>query len=141
VQAVVAEGAGKRAGLAGAGTGAAGRGRRAGGARAGAGGDATTTTPILSQERPPPTAELLDTARRFIEQTEWRVAVTMPESPHSYVVRTWPPSDGFTALVTLVQAHGTSRRWQGRSYRSYEIGDGFVYWFVWPVLNRKPVEP
>ena len=44
---------------------------------------------------------------------------------------------GYFALRTLIIIWGWNRRWQGSTWRTYDL-DGFSYWHIHPVINRKP---
>ena len=67
----------------------------------------------------------------------------MAENPHWYIVFPFDPATaerpGFYALRDLVVRHGWDRRWHGTKYRTFVL-DGFDYWHIWPVVNRKPTE-
>ncbi len=48
------------------------------------------------------TAEL----EKFIEESKWIFAKTMPESPHWYIVRSEENEDNFVALVKYIRENG-----------------------------------
>ena len=82
-------------------------------------------------------SDLVANARAFIDRSDWRFAKTMPENPHWYVVRPAEPDVGHDALLALLERYGTVRHWHGHPYRSISL-DGWDYWFIHPVINRKP---
>lgn len=97
---------------------------------------------------PPP--ELVAGARAHVAASSWTFASTMPRNPHYYVVFPFARDDGpddeaerdrkragFRALRDLIVVHGWDRTWHGHVYRTVGF-DGFDYWFIWPVINRKP---
>ncbi len=82
-------------------------------------------------ESPPPAG--LDAgeaafARRFVAESDWTFAKTMPANPHGYVVRgrTADPA-GFDRFAGLIGEHGWVGEWGGRAYRYLDL-DGHSYW-------------
>ena len=66
----------------------------------------------------------------------------MAANPHWYVVlfhqRSQVDRDGYAALRELIMRYGWNRRWHGSTWRTYDL-DGFSYWHIDPVINRKPL--
>jgi hypothetical protein len=94
-------------------------------------------TPVSEHEPPP---ELVELARAFVARKEWIFAKTMSDNPHHYVVlfhQQGADRDGYLALQELITRYGRKRRWHGSMWRSYDL-DGFSYWTIHPVINRKP---
>jgi hypothetical protein len=58
----------------------------------------------------------------------FRVAKTMPEIPHEYVVRTPENEEAYVALFNLIIEHGVHEMWRGRKYQYWYPGDGWKYW-------------
>jgi hypothetical protein len=58
----------------------------------------------------------------------FRVAKTMPEAPHEYVVRTPENEAAYVALFNLIVEHGVQERWGRRKYQYFYPGDGYKYW-------------
>lgn len=63
----------------------------------------------------------------FIAASPWRFAVTMPESPHEYVVRGQVPDDQFESFVLHIREHGYRGRFRGRTYTYLDVGE-WTYW-------------
>jgi hypothetical protein len=63
-----------------------------------------------------------------ISALSFRVAKTMPEIPHEYVVRTPENEEAYVALFNLIIAHGVHEMWRGRRYQYWYPGDGWKYW-------------
>jgi hypothetical protein len=93
-------------------------------------------------ESPPPAgldADEATFARRFVAESDWTEAVTMPDNPHQYVVRgrTADPA-GFDRFAGLIAEHGWVGEWGGRAWIYLDVDD-HTYWQIGPVMNRKPV--
>jgi hypothetical protein len=58
----------------------------------------------------------------------FRVAKTMPEAPHEYVVRTPENEAAYVALFNLIIEQGVHEKWGGRRYQYWYPGDGWKYW-------------
>ncbi len=87
----------------------------------------------------PPTS-MIEAARAHIARSEWIFAKTMSENPHWYTVLFHvhgPDRDDYIALRTLITKYGWDRRWHGRRWRTFSL-DGYDYWQIHPVINRKP---
>jgi hypothetical protein len=98
--------------------------------------------PGLEIKRPEPPPELVERAHAFVARKEWIFAKTMADNPHFYVVlyhQRGADRDGYLALRELIMRWGWNRRWHGSTWRTYDL-DGFSYWTITPVINRKPVE-
>jgi hypothetical protein len=67
-----------------------------------------------------------------IPALSFRVAKTMPEIPHEYVVRTPENEEAYvTAYVTLfnrIVAEGVHEKWGRQTYQYWYPGDGWKYW-------------
>ena len=76
---------------------------------------------------------------------EFRVAKTMPENPHWYVVRSPENEADYVALWQANHERGQYEKWQGRRYKCWRPGDGFKYWYMGGikashVINKAQVE-
>ena len=65
--------------------------------------------------------------RRFVTESRWTFARTMPTWPHEYLVRGRVDDRLFEALVTHIRAHGYEGRFYCRPI-TYFAEDGRVYW-------------
>jgi hypothetical protein len=96
---------------------------------------------VTKTQRPEPPPELVIQARAYIASKEWIFAKTMADNPHHYVVFSFQAEgaerDGYLALRELITRYGWKRRWHGKMWRTYDL-DGFSYWHIHPVINRKP---
>jgi hypothetical protein len=54
-----------------------------------------------------------------IAALSFRVAKTMPEIPHEYVVRTPENESAYVALFNLIVEQGVYEKWRGRRYQYY----------------------
>jgi hypothetical protein len=63
-----------------------------------------------------------------IAPLSFRVAKTMPEIPHEYVVRTPENEANYVALFHLIIEHGVHEMRRGRQYQYWYPGDGWKYW-------------
>jgi len=76
-------------------------------------------------------ADLFERRGRIVTNlvmAEYRVAKTMPNSPHSYTHRrNWQHDQSFVDAVKLIRILGVTKMWMGRPYR-YLIHDGLHYW-------------
>jgi hypothetical protein len=82
---------------------------------------------------------LVATAREYIVHATWVYARTMADNPHWYTVVTRATDHRIDALLTLLLQHSHVRRWHGQPYRTITL-DGWDYWDIEPVINRKPSE-
>ena len=96
------------------------------------------------------------TAERFVAESGWRYARTMPEIPHQYTVRDLDSPDGrrttamgsdeFEWFVRLIRAEGVMKTWGRRTHPYLRVG-GWEYWTMgYPVeettiVNRQSVTP
>jgi hypothetical protein len=64
---------------------------------------------------------------RFIDQSKWTFAKTMPENPHFYVVRDKKNESQFIALVYYIRRYGVSEKWGSKNY-IYLKHNGMKYW-------------
>ena len=96
------------------------------------------------------------TAERFVAESGWRYAKTMPEIPHQYTVRdlrspdgrrtTAMGSDEFEWFVRLIRAEGVMKTWGRRTHPYLQVG-GWEYWTMGDpveettIINRQPVTP
>lgn len=76
----------------------------------------------------------------------FRIAKTMPETPHWYVVRTPANEADYVALFHIIQAKGVKEKFGSRVYRYWYAGDGFKYWTMTTevkhshVINRAAIK-
>ena len=99
--------------------------------------------------------EALAQARTFIESLPWRQVRGTPEGPlnkppdpHQYVILGWESVDTeqFWWFVDHIRGHGYRGKYTApynnrTLYNRYFELDGFVYWFIRPMmLNRTRVE-
>jgi len=84
--------------------------------------------------------------RAVIESLSFRVARTMPEIPHEYIVRSPDNEAAYVALFNAIMEHGVCERWAGRYKRYLYPGDGRKYWAMTTelqdsrVINRMKIE-
>jgi hypothetical protein len=84
--------------------------------------------------------------RAVIESLSFRVARTMPEIPHEYIVRSPDTAVAYVALFSAIMEHGVYERWAGRQQRYLYPGDGWKYWAMTTelresrVINRMKIE-
>jgi hypothetical protein len=64
----------------------------------------------------------------IIAALSFRVAKTMPEIPHEYVVRTPENEAAYVALFNLIVAEGVHGKWGRSRYQYWYPGDGWKYW-------------
>jgi hypothetical protein len=75
------------------------------------------------------TAKKDETAAIYpIAALSFRVAKTMPEIPHEYVVRKPENKEAYVALFDLIVERGVHEMWRGRKYQYWYPGDGWKYW-------------
>jgi len=82
-----------------------------------------------------PTDEILS-HERFVAESEWRFARTMPECPHEYTVRDLSPAGEKTTamghrefewFVQLIRNKGEPAEWNGHVKPYLRVGD-WRYW-------------
>jgi hypothetical protein len=78
-------------------------------------------------------------ARGYVTDATWIYARTMPDNPHWYTVITRATDHRIDALLTLLLRYAHVRRWHGQPFRTISL-DGWDYWDIDPVVNRKPTE-
>jgi hypothetical protein len=84
--------------------------------------------------------------RAVIDSLSFRVAKTMPEIPHEYVVRSPDNEAAYVALFSAIMEHGVYERWAGRAKRYLYPRDGWKYWAMTTelpksqVINRMKIE-
>ena len=59
---------------------------------------------------------------------KFRIAKTMPDTPHEYVVRTSENETEYAALFNTIAEQGQWETFMGRKYKYWSPGDGFKYW-------------
>jgi hypothetical protein len=77
------------------------------------------------------TTMTLERARAFVAQVTFTYASSVPDAPHSYLVRDkLAPAlqADFDAMVDLIREVGYRARFGGAEYVYLELGDGFRYW-------------
>jgi hypothetical protein len=103
--------------------------------------------------RPEAPQEMIDQVRIFIEDCNWKVAVTdKSPHPHSYCMifaaRRQGLIVGYSRMVSFLDQFGFERCWRNRIFKSIDL-DGFSYWlqdlseahqFARDIINRKPAE-
>ena len=77
----------------------------------------------------------LSRVRAYIAAFNWKFAKTMPQWPHSYVVRDWRRKREFDFFAKLIEKNGYIDPW-GRHRWKYLVVDNFKYWVDDDVLNR-----
>src|SRR3954449_11079472 len=95
---------------------------------------------VMHEPQDCPALALLPAVRGYVARKEWTFAKTMAENPHWYLVffhQEGADRDGYLALRSLIEEHGWKRRWHGSTWRTYRL-DGYDYWHIHPVINRKP---
>ncbi len=69
-----------------------------------------------------------DEIARFIESNTWIFAKTMPDNPHSYVVRSkCKDEEAFQAFVVHIRENGYQVLFRSREYTCFDVGE-FKYW-------------
>lgn len=68
----------------------------------------------------------------LIELAQWRQTTYI--EPHEYILQHAYP-ELFQRLATLIQQDGYYAKFQGRTYRYFDIGP-YKYWRIQNVLNR-----
>jgi hypothetical protein len=58
----------------------------------------------------------------------FKLAKTMPEIPHEYVVRSPANEADYVALFERIAKEGVIEKFKGRAYRYWRPGDGWRYW-------------
>lgn len=78
-----------------------------------------------------------------ITALSFRVARTMPEIPHEYVVRSPENAEAYAELFKLIGENAVPEEWRGRTYGYWHAGDGWKYWrlagYPW-IINRARVD-
>ena len=72
---------------------------------------------------------------RWVESSSLRVATTMPEAPHEYVVLADDQST-FDAVKQFITDNGFLAVWRHHPAKPYFVLDGRLYWSIFPVVNR-----
>ena len=91
------------------------------------------------------------TAMDHITAMKWKDARTYENiAPHQYILRKWAP-ETYAFLYETIKREGVREKFTLRGktyeYKYYYPGDGFRYWYMWPmggpnnVINRCRVEP
>ncbi len=72
---------------------------------------------------------MTDQLAKFINESNWIFAKTMPESPHYYIVRSKENEENFVALAQYIRDNGYQAHYgslpQAFTYLEYE---GYRYW-------------
>jgi hypothetical protein len=75
-------------------------------------------------------------ASAFIKSQDWHFSTTMPQWPHSYIIRgEGNRAADFDRLAALVKRHGEDDKWGRETRRYLRVGD-FKYWVMGEVINR-----
>ncbi len=74
--------------------------------------------------------------RRFIATSKWKFAVTMPETPHEYILRRETHDKAaFEKFVMHIRHHGYQQTFRGVSYTYLDV-DGWQYWTMGAALEE-----
>lgn len=78
---------------------------------------------------------------KLISSVEWRVAKTMPEIPHEYiVVESYPEkSDEIEKFIKEIERNGYTKSFYDKEYKYLEI-DEYKYWVIENIINRAKIE-
>jgi hypothetical protein len=75
--------------------------------------------------------------RTVIESLSFRLARTMPEILHEYVIRSADNEAAYVALFSAIMEGGVFQRWAVRDKRYLYRGDGWKYWAM-TTNSREP---
>ncbi len=84
--------------------------------------------------------------QQIIARLSFRLAKTMPQTPHEYTVRAPETEVDYVALYDAIQRDGVAERYGGRKKKYLYPGDGWKYWAMTThlpssrVLNRMRIE-
>jgi len=72
----------------------------------------------------------LDEAREFVAQVQWTFAKSVPDHPHSYLVRAKLEPElqaAFDAYVELIETYGYKGRFGRQTWTYFDL-DGWAFW-------------
>jgi len=82
----------------------------------------------LSGDRYPPTNMAMEELRAFVQESRWKFAKSMPQTPHEYTLRREAKNEAlFERMVIHIRQVGYHRKWGKTSYTYLDI-DGWQYW-------------
>ena len=73
--------------------------------------------------------------RAYIQSMDWRFARSMPQWPHTYVLREWGSPREFDFIARLINKFGYRDNW-GKRTDAYLVIGKFKYWVIEDCLNR-----
>ncbi|MDX8405524.1 MAG: hypothetical protein R8K50_05160 [Mariprofundus sp.] len=79
-----------------------------------------------------------DQLRRFISESAWIFAKSMPQWPHEYLVRDRVDEDLFVQLVQHIRTHGYQGSFYDRPITYYDE-EGLVYWTMGAPINETTI--
>lgn len=89
----------------------------------------------MSAEKPGAWPLTHEEVRRWLEEQEWKVAVTAPDNPHAYCLRPNTDAVMFWRIVLHIREHGYQYRWGRGEYTQLRAGD-YDYWTMGAPLER-----
>ena len=84
-------------------------------------------------------ADELAELRELMPALTWRVAKTMPEIPHAYVVRSPENEAVYVRLFRAIRAHGLDQRFGPYRGRYLHLGDGWKYWAMTGAIGQSRI--
>lgn len=81
---------------------------------------------------------------RFVGDSRWIFARTMPRNPHEYTLRSECADEVFSAAVRYIREHGHMEEFAGKPYKALHFA-GHKYWTMGSpledtiLINRKPL--
>ena len=76
--------------------------------------------------------------RRFVDESHWTYAKTMPKWPHEYLVRDRVDEALFLKLVQHIRANGQKQRFYEERCLYFEE-DGLLYWTMGAPLDETTI--
>jgi hypothetical protein len=87
-----------------------------------------------------------DSAEELLRKASYKVAKTMPNSPHSYsLIHGWENKKDFYSLVMYIRKHGYVYKFWNKEYIYYDF-EGHHYWTMgFPLdqtilINKAPIK-
>jgi len=81
--------------------------------------------------------ELPTELEKFVSDSKWTFAKTMPQWPHEYVVQEQVDGELFAALARLIDARGYEGRFYEKKQVYFDHGE-HTYWQMGNIINRCP---